>query len=85
MLQVLCEFIKSGAPEETRAAADDLMEISEAISSSEALMANTLMCKYRTKLLSRIGLRLVPPRRTFTRLKSKHCLDQLIIYLNQTP
>lgn len=71
VLQVLCEFVKSGAPEETRAAANDLMEISEAISSSEALMGNTLMRKYRTKLLSRIGLRLVPPRRTFTRLKMR--------------
>lgn len=81
MLQVLCEFVKSGAPEETKAAIDDLMEISEAISSNEALMGNTLMRKYRTKLLSRIGLRMVPPRPTFTRLKSKHYLNYLIIYL----
>ncbi|KIN99611.1 hypothetical protein M404DRAFT_16471 [Pisolithus tinctorius Marx 270] len=62
VLQVLCEFVKSGAPEDTKAAAQALMEMSETISHSETLTVNTLVRKYRTKLLSRVGLRLVPPR-----------------------
>lgn len=77
---MLCEFVKSGAPEETRVVANDLLEMSEAISNSESLMGNTLVRKYRTKLLSRIGLRMVPPRQTFTRLKSKHRLNQWLFF-----
>ncbi|KAI6039323.1 armadillo-type protein [Pisolithus marmoratus] len=62
VLQVLCEFVKSGAPEDAKAASQALMEMSETISNSETLTANTLVRKYQTKLLSRVGLRLVPPR-----------------------
>ncbi|KAI6030933.1 TBCD protein [Pisolithus orientalis] len=51
VLQVLCEFLHRA-----------LMEMSETISNSETLTVNTLVRKYRTKLLSRVGLRLVPPR-----------------------
>lgn len=69
VLQVLCEFVKSGAPEDTQAAAQALMEMSETISDSETLTANTLVRKYRTKLLSRIGLRLVPPRPRIPRVQ----------------
>ncbi|KAL4080682.1 armadillo-type protein [Scleroderma citrinum] len=71
VLQVLCEVVKSGAPEETRAVANDLTEMLEVISNSEALMGNTLIRKYRTKLLSRVGLRMIPPRPTFSRLKMR--------------
>ncbi|KAI5983473.1 armadillo-type protein [Pisolithus albus] len=75
VLQVLCEFVKSGAPEDTQSAARALMEMSETISDSEALMANTLIRKYRTKLLSRIGLRLVPPRPRIPRVQLRTLND----------
>ncbi|KAF9241181.1 tubulin folding cofactor D C terminal-domain-containing protein [Melanogaster broomeanus] len=71
VLQVLCEFSKSGAAEEARAAAPSLLEISEIVEKSGFLTSNTLVRKYRVKLLSRIGLRLVPSRVNRSRTKGR--------------
>ncbi|KAF8133796.1 TBCD protein [Boletus edulis] len=68
ILQVLCEFTKFGALEESRSSTSTLMEISESIGKSEALMSNTLVRKYRAKLLSRTALRLIPPRTKNSRI-----------------
>ncbi|KIK93339.1 hypothetical protein PAXRUDRAFT_145292 [Paxillus rubicundulus Ve08.2h10] len=62
VLQVLCEFVKLGAPEETRSATPTLLELLEIVEKREFLTSNTLVRKFRTKLLSRTGLRLLPPR-----------------------
>ncbi|KAI6166541.1 TBCD protein [Pisolithus thermaeus] len=75
VLQVLCEFVKSGAPEDTQAASQALMEMSETISDSETLTENTLVRKYRAKLLSRIGLRLLPPRPRLSRVQLRALND----------
>ncbi|KAI6114406.1 TBCD protein [Pisolithus sp. B1] len=75
VLQVLCEFVKSGAPEDTQAAAQALMEMSETINDSETLTENTLVRKYRTKLLSRIGLRLLLPRPRLSRVQLRTLND----------
>ncbi|KAI6129812.1 TBCD protein [Pisolithus croceorrhizus] len=75
VLQVLCEFVKSGAPEGTQAAAQALMEMSETINDSETLTENTLVRKYRTKLLSRIGLRLLLPRPRLSRVQLRTLND----------
>ncbi|KIJ17787.1 hypothetical protein PAXINDRAFT_167765 [Paxillus involutus ATCC 200175] len=71
VLQVLCEFVKSGAPEEARSATPTLLKISEIVEEREFLTSNTLVRKYRTKLLSRTGLRLIPPRANHSNMKAR--------------
>ncbi|KIJ62569.1 hypothetical protein HYDPIDRAFT_157330 [Hydnomerulius pinastri MD-312] len=71
VLQILCEFVKLGAPEETRAATTVLLEVSETIERSKFLTSNTLVRQYRAKLLSRIGLRLMPARPNVSRIKAR--------------
>ncbi|KAH7885271.1 tubulin folding cofactor D C terminal-domain-containing protein [Phlebopus sp. FC_14] len=69
VLQVLCELFKSGASEQAHAAASYLLEISDMIESDKSLTSNTLVRKYRIKLLSRVALRLVPPRSNASKIK----------------
>jgi hypothetical protein len=60
-LQVLCELVKSGSSEQLQAFTQQFLEIADTLEQSTTLASNTLVRKYRTKLLSRVALRLMPP------------------------
>ncbi|KAH7912534.1 ARM repeat-containing protein [Hygrophoropsis aurantiaca] len=60
VLQVLCDYVSLGSSEETETAIGEFLDISRLIEHSSVLSSNTLVRKYRTKLLSRIALRLIP-------------------------
>jgi hypothetical protein len=60
-LQVLCELVKSGSSEQLHAFTQQFLEIADTLEQSTTLASNTLVRKYRTKLLSRVALRLMPP------------------------
>ncbi|KAG2155948.1 tubulin folding cofactor D C terminal-domain-containing protein [Suillus bovinus] len=61
VLQVLCELVKSGSSEQLQAFTQQFLEITDTLEQSATLASNTLVRKYRTKLLSRVALRLMPP------------------------
>ncbi|EGO23938.1 hypothetical protein SERLADRAFT_450239 [Serpula lacrymans var. lacrymans S7.9] len=62
LLQVICENVKAGSAEQTQQSIDYLLKISGAIDQNEALRSNTLVRKLKTKMVSRIALRLIPPK-----------------------
>ncbi|KAG1751240.1 TBCD protein [Suillus lakei] len=62
VLQVLCELVKSGSSEQLQAFTQQFLEITDTLEQSTTLASNTLVRKYRTKLLSRVALRLMPPK-----------------------
>ncbi|KAG0693184.1 ARM repeat-containing protein [Suillus ampliporus] len=62
VLQVLCELVKSGSSEQLQAFTQQFLEITDTLEQSATLASNTLVRKYRTKLLSRVALRLMPPK-----------------------
>ncbi|KAG2361705.1 TBCD protein [Suillus spraguei] len=61
-LQVLCELVKSGSSEQLQAFTQQFLEITDTLEQNATLANNTLVRKYRTKLLSRVALRLMPPK-----------------------
>ncbi|KAL1728580.1 armadillo-type protein [Schizophyllum commune] len=58
VLQVICEVVKSGPEQTIRKAAPQLLALAEA----DLLTKNMLLRKYKTKLVARVALRLLPPR-----------------------
>ncbi|OAX38758.1 ARM repeat-containing protein [Rhizopogon vinicolor AM-OR11-026] len=68
-LQVLCEVVKSGSSEQLQAFTRQFSEITDTLEQSATLASNTLVRKYRTKLLSRVALRLMPPKVSRPKLK----------------
>ncbi|KAG2129100.1 TBCD protein [Suillus clintonianus] len=62
VLQVLCELVKSSSSEHLQAFTQQFLEITDTLEQSTTLASNTLVRKYRTKLLSRVALRLIPPK-----------------------
>lgn len=61
-LRVLCEAAKSGAAELVQEHLPSFLEITKVVSESKKLMSNTVIRKLRTKLVSRVVLRLLPAR-----------------------
>ncbi|KAF8194167.1 TBCD protein, partial [Pholiota molesta] len=59
ILQVICEVIKSGSAEQIQSQLASLLSISRVIQGSP-LLNNTVVRKYKTKLVSRLALRLLP-------------------------
>lgn len=53
--------MKSGSSEQLQAFTQQFLEITDTLEQSTPLASNTLVRKYRTKLLSRVALRLMPP------------------------
>lgn len=60
ILQVLCEIAKAGSAEQVSTHVATLLEVVNAVQESQSLMGNSLVRKLRTKLISRIALRLLP-------------------------
>jgi hypothetical protein len=59
-LKVLCEVVKSGSAEQVQAEHEQLLLLSRNIRDSPSLSNNTVVRKFESKLISRIGLRLLP-------------------------
>ncbi|KDR82781.1 hypothetical protein GALMADRAFT_220773 [Galerina marginata CBS 339.88] len=60
VLHVICEVVKSGSVEQVRNELGILLSISRIIQQSTTYSNNTVVRKFRTKLVARIGLRLLP-------------------------
>lgn len=60
ILQVLCEIIKSGPSEEVQARIPEFFAIPTVLERSNVLEGNTIIRKLKTKLLSRLALRMLP-------------------------
>ncbi|CAA7261517.1 unnamed protein product [Cyclocybe aegerita] len=79
VLQVLCEVAKSGSAEQVQAELVNLGSISNIIQASSTLPTNTLVRKYKTKLIARVGLRLLPGRSSLRRRNGARALDGGIV------
>ncbi|KIY45609.1 ARM repeat-containing protein [Fistulina hepatica ATCC 64428] len=62
VLQVLCEVTRLGSERLIRDVEQELFAVVESVDASPNLLSNTLARKLKTKLISRIGLRLLPAR-----------------------
>ncbi|KAI0732028.1 TBCD protein [Fomitopsis betulina] len=71
LLQVLCELTKSGSVEVVTAHAPTILDVANAVEANPSLLQNTLIRKYRTKLVSRTVLRLLPATPLVTRSKGR--------------
>jgi hypothetical protein len=59
-LGVLCEVVKSGSAEQVQAELVGLMTVTRIVKQTSTFTNNTVVRKFNTKLISRIGLRLLP-------------------------
>ncbi|KAJ3937144.1 MAG: TBCD protein [Lentinula lateritia] len=75
ILHVLCEVLKSGPLKLVRSQLPDFMALTNALDARETLMNNTLIRKFKTKLISRVGLRLLPGRVGVLRVKARFLTD----------
>ncbi|KAJ6512250.1 TBCD protein [Mycena vitilis] len=70
-LQVLCEVAKAGPADLVQAHAARFFAIAEGIEARDVLNSNTVVRKFKTKLLARIPLRILPPTSNATRRKGR--------------
>lgn len=59
---MLAEILKSGPLELLQSRIPDFIAIAEAVDAQKTLISNTIVRKLKTKLISRVGLRLLPTR-----------------------
>ncbi|KAK0503901.1 TBCD protein [Armillaria luteobubalina] len=62
LLQVLCEVLKSGSVGQVEQSLPDVLAIAATLEGESTLIANTVVRKYKTKLVSRVALRILPAR-----------------------
>lgn len=75
LLQVLCELTKSGSVEVVTAHASAILNVANAVQANPTLLQNTLIRKFRTKLVSRTMLRLLPVTPLVNRSKGESQLS----------
>jgi tubulin-specific chaperone D len=68
---VICEVLKSGPTYETQVNLTEILKILHAVGIQQTLIKNTVVRKFRTKLVSRVALRLLPPKSRLPRRKGK--------------
>ncbi|KAJ7780620.1 TBCD protein [Mycena maculata] len=71
LLQVLCEVTKSGPADLVQMNVARFFAIADAIEASPTLNSNTVVRKFKTKLVARIPLRILPPTSNATRRKGR--------------
>ncbi len=59
---MLCEVLKSGSVGQVEQALPDVLAIAATLEGESTLIANTVVRKYKTKLVSRVALRILPAR-----------------------
>ncbi|TFK40548.1 TBCD protein [Crucibulum laeve] len=67
ILQVLCEIVKSGPQEQIQTEVSQLLAVAHMIDQSPTLNSNTVVRKFKTKLVSRVALRILPNRQSASR------------------
>ncbi|EMD39955.1 hypothetical protein CERSUDRAFT_45983 [Gelatoporia subvermispora B] len=71
LLQAICEVVKSGSAGQVKAHLSQLMDLASVVEQQIILTANTVVRKFRIKLISRIILRLLPARASAARLRGR--------------
>ncbi|KAH9936306.1 TBCD protein [Fomitopsis serialis] len=71
LLSVLCEITKSASVEQVKAHTSAILDVANAVQENSPLLQNTLIRKLRTKLMSRIVLRLLPASPLVIRSKGR--------------
>lgn len=59
---MFCEILKSGPLELLQSKISDFIAFAEAVDAQKTLISNTIVRKLKTKLISRVGLRLLPSK-----------------------
>ena len=81
---VLCEVVKSGSAEQVQVELVDLIAVTRIVKQTSTFTNNTVVRKFNTKLISRIGLRLLPAGLNTKRRKG-HPLKFLPDYFTERP
>lgn len=87
-LQVLCEVAKSGPADLVQGNAARFFAIADAIEASAVLNSNTIVRKFKTKLVARIPLRILPPTSNATRRKGRSpfsAVDSIVSNVSDRP
>ncbi|KAI0822273.1 TBCD protein [Trametes gibbosa] len=71
VLRVACEVTKLGVAEQVHAQKDALLHITNVLQGNKVLMGNTVIRKLRTKLISRVVIRLLPAKTRRLRAKGR--------------
>ena len=72
ILRVLCEVVKLGSAEQIHSQKEQLLKVALILGENQSLMGNTLIRKFRTKLVSRIIIRLLPAKTRRLRAKGDY-------------
>ncbi|KAL0578630.1 hypothetical protein V5O48_003373 [Marasmius crinis-equi] len=70
-LQVLAETLKAGPPNVVKATIVAYWSLNAALESHESILTNTVVRKFKTKITSRVGLRLLPGRAASRRSRGR--------------
>ena len=62
ILQVLCQVAKMGSAEQVQSEGTPLLSLARILQENAKLSMNTVVRKFRTKLISRIAIRLLPAK-----------------------
>ena len=62
LLQVICEVVRSGPAEQIQVKVPQILNIGTKIDASAALASNAIIRKFKAKLVTRVALRLLPPK-----------------------
>lgn len=79
LLQVVCDVVKSGLPEQIKAEESSLLSLATLINDRKSLTSNSLVRKYKTKLVARVGLRMLPGNVNIGRSKGGYPYSQVVL------
>ncbi|OCH86383.1 TBCD protein [Obba rivulosa] len=71
LLLAICEIVKSGSADQVKSHLSQLMKLAGILEQQKSLTSNTVVRKFRTKLVSRVVLRLLPARTGASRSKGR--------------
>ena len=72
VLRVLCEVSKLGSAEQILLHKAQLFQFAQTLEGNGSLMGNTIIRKFRTKLIARVVIRLLPSRTHRLRAKGMY-------------
>ena len=71
--------MKSGLPEQVKAEESSLLSLATLINDRKSLASNSLVRKYKTKLVARVGLRMLPGSINVGRRKGGYPYSQVVL------
>ncbi|KAI0632121.1 TBCD protein [Trametes polyzona] len=75
ILRVVCEVTKLGLAEQIQSQRDPILRVTHVLEGNPSLMGNTIIRKLRTKIISRVVIRLLPARTRRLRAKGRALTD----------